>query len=131
MLKTIWRMNVGTIVEAINIRVKLKSGRYLGNIEEYFSQSLSKGDTFIFGGMLLEFYNLEKNTLVVIPKYSGEPKIPSFVGGRLPISETLADEVRKILENEGNWKNFDNEINYWLKRQSNVSGIPKRESLFI
>ena len=131
MLKTIWRMNVGTIVEAINIRVKLKSGRYLGNIEEYFSQSLSKGDTFIFGGMLLEFYNLEKNTLVVIPKYSGEPKIPSFVGGRLPISETLADEVRKILETEGNWKNFDNEINNWLKRQINVSGIPKRESLFI
>lgn len=131
MLKTIWRMNVGTIVEAINVRVKLKSGRYLGNIEEYFSQSLSRGDTFIFGGMLLEFYNLEKNTLVVIPKYSGEPKIPSFVGGRLPISETLADEVRKILETEGNWKNFDNEINYWLKRQINVSGIPKRESLFI
>ena len=131
MLKTIWRMNVGTIVEAINIRVKLKSGRYLGNIEEYFSQSLSKGDTFIFGGMLLEFYNLEKNTLVVIPKYSGEPKIPSFVGGRLPISETLADEVRKILETEGDWKNFDNEINKWLKRQINVSGIPKRESLFI
>jgi len=131
MLKTIWRMNVGTIVEAINIRVKLKSGRYLGNIEEYFSQSLSKGDTFIFGGMLLEFYNLEKNTLVVIPKYSGEPKIPSFVGGRLPISETLADEVRKILETEGNWKNFDNEINNWLKRQIHVSGIPKRESLFI
>ena len=131
MLKTIWRMNVGTIVEAINIRVKLKSGRYLGNIEEYFSQSLSRGDTFIFGGMLLEFYNLEKNTLVVIPKYSGEPKIPSFVGGRLPISETLADEVRKILETEGDWKNFDNEINYWLKRQVNVSGIPKRESLFI
>ena len=131
MLKTIWRMNVGTIVEAINIRVKLKSGRYLGNVEEYFSQSLSRGDTFIFGGMLLEFYNLEKNTLVVIPKYSGEPKIPSFVGGRLPISETLADEVRKILETEGDWKNFDNEINYWLKRQVNVSGIPKRESLFI
>ena len=131
MLKTIWRMNVGTIVEAINIRVKLKSGRYLGNIEEYFSQSLSRGDTFIFGGMLLEFYNLEKNTLVVIPKYSGEPKIPSFVGGRLPISETLADEVRKILETEGDWKNFDNEINKWLKRQINVSGIPKRESLFI
>ena len=131
MLKTIWRMNVGTIVEAINIRVRLKNGRYLGNIEEYFSQSLSRGDTFIFGGMLLEFYNLEKNTLVVIPKYSGEPKIPSFVGGRLPISETLADEVRKILETEGNWKNFDNEINNWLKRQINVSGIPKRESLFI
>ena len=80
---------------------------------------------------MLEFYNLEKNTLVVIPKNSGEPKIPSFVGGRLPISETLADEVRKILETEGNWKNFDNEINYWLKRQINVSGIPKRESLFI
>ena len=39
--------------------------------------------------------------------------------------------MRKILENEGNWKNFDNEINYWLKRQVNVSGIPKRESLFI
>ena len=130
-LKTIWRMNVGTIVEAINIRVKLKGGRYLGNIEEYFSQSLSRGDTFIFGGMLLEFHNLEKNTLVVVPKYSGEAKIPSFVGGRLPISETLADEVRKILENEGNWKNLDNEINYWLKRQLNVSGIPKRESLFI
>ena len=130
-LKTIWRMNVGTIVETVNIKVKLKNGKYLGNIEEYFAQSLLKGDTFIFAGILLEFYNIEKNTLIVQAKKFGEAKIPSFVGGRLPISTALADEVRKIFDDIPFWVKFDTEVRNWLEKQSNVSNIPKRDNLLI
>ena len=130
-LKTIWRMNVGTIVESVNIKVKLKNGKYLGNIEEYFAQSLLKGDTFIFAGMLLEFNNIEKNTLIVKAKKFGEAKIPSFVGGRLPISTALADEVRKIFDDIPFWVKFDTEVRNWLEKQSNVSNIPKRDNLLI
>ncbi len=64
-------------------------------------------------------------------KKFGEAKIPSFVGGRLPISTALADEVRKIFDNVPFWVKFDTEVQNWLEKQSNVSNIPKRDNLLI
>ena len=34
-----WRMNIGTIVETVTMKVKLRGGPVLGEIEEYFVQS--------------------------------------------------------------------------------------------
>ena len=130
-LKTLWRMNVGTIVEAVNIKVKLKGGKLLGNVEEYFAQSLSKGDTFIFSGRMLEFLKLEKNSLIVTPSNKSEPKVPSFIGGRLPISSTLAEEVRIILENKNSWNILGSEACFWLNKQLNDSIIPQKDKLLI
>src|SRR3546814_6302607 len=49
-----YRMNVGTIVEAVTLKVRLKRGRVLGEGEEYFIQGLTPGETFMFAGDLLE-----------------------------------------------------------------------------
>ena len=63
-------MNVGTIVEEPMLKVRLgrvrraapgapaapvRGGRVLGEVEEYFAETLSPGDTFIFAGEVLRF----------------------------------------------------------------------------
>ena len=59
------RMNIGTIVEAPLLKVRLVSGKrrfgpLLGEIEEYFVNLLRPGDTFMFAGRLLRFVRLHE-----------------------------------------------------------------------
>ena len=59
-LATRYRMNVGTIVEAPMLKVRLtrpkkgkrplSGGRIFGEMEEYFLTALAPGDTFVFAG---------------------------------------------------------------------------------
>ena len=63
-----YRLNVGTIVEAPMLRVRLArlkggalkpasmlaAGRVLGEVEEYFIEQLTPGDTFVFAGEVLQ-----------------------------------------------------------------------------
>ena len=73
-------MNVGTIVETDTIKVRLKGGPVLGEIEDYFVQGLSAGDTFIFAGRVLEFAGMKANQALARPGRTGEPKIPAYAG---------------------------------------------------
>ena len=50
-------MNIGTIVEAPMLQVKM-GRRKLGVIEEYFINNLSPGDTFLFAGRIVTFDGL-------------------------------------------------------------------------
>ena len=59
------RMNIGTIVEAPLVKVRLvgkrRFGPVLGEVEEYFVNLLRPGDTFMFAGRLLRFLRLHEN----------------------------------------------------------------------
>ena len=55
-----YRMNVGTIVEAPVMRVRLGRGKVLGEVEEYFVSMLTPGDTFLFAGRLLAFEGIRR-----------------------------------------------------------------------
>ncbi len=55
-----YRMNIGTIVEATTLKVRMGRGKVLGEVEEYFVQGLVPGDTFIFAGRLLRFVGLHR-----------------------------------------------------------------------
>ena len=54
-----FRMNVGTIVELPLIKVKMRRGPMLGEVEESFIQGLVPGDTFVFAGRLLRFEGVQ------------------------------------------------------------------------
>ena len=96
-------MNIGTIVEAVTIKVKLKRGPVLGEVEDYFINTLTPGDTFIFGGRLLCFEGLRETWAEATPAAGGEPMIPAYEGGRLPLTTHLADRVRALLEDSDRW----------------------------
>ena len=74
------------------------AGRRLGQIEEYFIEGLSPGDTFIFAGQMLRFIGVrETDALVVRAAGEENPRIPSYAGGKFPLSTFLAERVRRML----------------------------------
>ena len=93
-----FRMNVGTIVELPLIKVKLRRGPILGEVEESFIQGLVPGDTFVFAGRMLRFEGVKELIAQCSPATGGDPKVPAYGGGRLPLSTFLAERVRGILQ---------------------------------
>ena len=125
-----YKMNVGTIIEAQMLDVKLKNKK-LGKIEEWFIQKLQSGDTFIFGGEILKFNSISMNIVKVEKIKDKKPKIPSYAGGKMPISTKLADRVLDIINDEKEWQNFPKPITQWLKLQKKNSQLPTYNNLLI
>ena len=127
-----YRMNVGTIVEAPTIKIKMKGGRVLGEVEEYFVQALVPGDSFIFAGQLLVFQGL-RETWAEVSRGKGddEPKVPAYMGGRLPLSTHLAERVRAMLERPRDWPDLPPAVAEWLRLQRWRSVLPPADGLLV
>ncbi len=130
------RMNIGVIVEAARLKVmKLnktgKTGRILGEVEESFAQGLTPGDTFIFAGEMLAFMRIRDLTIEARPAAGGEPKIPAYAGGQMPLSTYLADGVRHVLSTPSSWRRLPRDVREWLRLQQEFSIIPPEDSLLI
>jgi ATP-dependent Lhr-like helicase len=125
-----YRLNVGTIVESYMLKVKL-GNRTLGQVEEWFIEGLNEGDTFLFGGRILEYQYLSNNNVIVRTTKDQQPKIPSYAGGRLPLSSELSFQVRSLISKEENWKNLPSQISEWLRLQLKFSNIPGPEELLV
>ena len=130
------RMNTGTIVEYETIPVGLKRGnsphpRPLGMIEEFFIQGLSIGDTFLFAGQLLKFMGVRDDRVITEKAKGSRPKIPSFMGGKLPLSLPLAERVLALLEISNGWKQLPPITREWLCLQKERSELPSRTDLLI
>ena len=133
-----YRMNVGTIVEAPMIKIRLvgrrgkrragsaalAGGRLLGEVEEYFVEQLKVGDTFAFAGEVLCFEGLQNTDAFVTRTSDPEPMIPSYEGGKFPLSTHLADRVRSLLGEPSRWRQLPQAVREWLLRQQDVSSLP-------
>ena len=102
-------MNVGTIVEAPMLRIKISKN--LGQIEEKFILNLSFGDRFIFGGQILKFLNIKDSIVNVTKSKSNVASVPFlYVGGKLQLSSNLANSVRELISNRKKWTYFPKQI---------------------
>jgi ATP-dependent Lhr-like helicase len=126
-----YRLNVGTIVEEPMLRVALRNGRRLGQVEEYFIQGLVPGDTFVFAGEMLRFEGVRETTAVVSRAAGEDPKIPVYAGGRLPLSTQLADRVRALLAEPGRWRSLPDDVREWLELQRRRSVLPEHDGLLV
>lgn len=129
------RQNIGTIVEAGRLKVKRvrrgNQGKIIGEVEEYFASQLVPGDTFIFAGEVLRFEAIRDMQLHARPVKGGEPKIPSYAGGQMPLSTYLADGVRAILADPLQWKKLPGQVQEWLELQQAFSHIPDTQKVLI
>jgi len=126
-----FRMNVGTIVELPLIKVRLRRGPVLGEVEEAFVQGLVPGDTFVFAGRLLRFEGVKELVAQCSPATGGDPKIPAYGGGRLPLSTFLAERVRGILQDPSKHPKLPAEVRQWLDIQRWRSALPNQHSLLV
>ena len=127
------RMNIGTIVEEPLLKVRLagRGGGNLGEVEEYFVNGLTPGDTFMFAGRLLKVLRLHENAVEVAEGGDGEPKVPAYAGGRMPLTTNLADRVRAMLSAPDTWGAFPEPVREWLALQKSVSRLPGRHDLLV
>lgn len=138
-----YRMNVGTIVEAPMLDVRLvrrrpaagaslgRGGRRLGQIEEYFIEQLVPGDTFLFAGKVLRFEGLVETEAVVTSTKDENPAIPSYYGGKFPLSTYLASQVRHMLATPEDWHKLPDQVSEWLRIQQWRSVLPKEGGLLV
>jgi ATP-dependent helicase Lhr and Lhr-like helicase len=92
------RSNIGTIVSDASMQVQFVSGGRLGSVEESFIARLRKGDVFMFAGRLLELVRTQQMTAYVRIAPKGSAALPRWNGGRMPLSNTLADAMLEMLE---------------------------------
>ncbi|GGW83435.1 ligase-associated DNA damage response DEXH box helicase [Alteromonas halophila] len=123
------RQNIGTIVEAGRLKVKRirrgNQGKIIGEVEEYFASQLTPGDSFLFAGEVLVFDAIRDMQLHARPGKGKEPKIPSYVGGQMPLSTFLADGVRDMLAAPQRWQALPAQVQEWLDLQAAFSRIPQ------
>ncbi len=127
------RMNIGTIVEAPLLKVRLvgRRGMALGEVEEYFANMLREGDTFMFAGRLLRFVRIRETTLECAEGGTGLPAVPAYAGTRLPLSTYLAARVRGMLHDPACWHLFPEQVQEWLELQQERSELPGPDNLLV
>ncbi len=139
------RMNVGAIVENQQLSVRLASrpgksetsqalraGRKLGEIEEYFISTLTPGDTFLFAGEILRFIGVQDlNCLVMRAPGEQTPAVPSYNGGKFPLTQFLAARVRRMIHDPDEWKHLPDTVREWFEIQQDRSVIPAEDELLI
>jgi len=141
-----YRLNVGTIVEEPMLKVKLvrgrgrssgstgaiaRGGRMLGQIEEYFIEGLVPGDTFVFGGEVVRYEALMEDEVYVSRSNDANAKVPSYAGGKFPLSTYLAERVRLLLADQRAWKGLPDQVRDWLSLQAAFSRVPGPRELIV
>ena len=137
-----YRMNVGTIVEADMLKVRLvrsrasgaivpRGGRLLGEIEEYFIETLTPGDTFVFAGEILKYEAIVEDEVYVSRSNASDPKVPAYEGGKFPLSTYLAARVRAILADSRAWRALPDQVREWLEIQRWRSLLPPAGDLLV
>jgi ATP-dependent Lhr-like helicase len=89
------RLHIGTIVSDSMMKVKMLNGGFVGVIEEYFISRLQPGDVFTLAGRNLEFIMIKDMTALVRRSNAKKSIVPSWQGGRMPLSANLGLMLRK------------------------------------
>jgi ATP-dependent Lhr-like helicase len=136
-----YRLNVGTIVEADMLKVRLvrsraskvisRGGRLLGEVEEYFIETMVPGDTFVFAGEILKYETLVEDEVYVSRSAAEDPKVPAYEGGKFPLSTYLAARVRGIVAHPQEWRELPAQVREWLEIQEWRSQMPGQYELLV
>jgi ATP-dependent Lhr-like helicase len=130
------RLHIGTIVSDSMMKVKFITGGYIGVIEEYFISRLEPGDVFTLAGRNLEFVMIKDMTALVRRSNSKKSIVPSWNGGRMPLSANLGKKLRETLNKSGVGSQEPGAIELEILKplfelQQQLSHVPKENELLI
>ena len=130
------RMSIGTIVSDASIQLKFWSkgggGKQLGSVEEGFIARLKPGDGLLFAGRLLELVRVENMTAYVKRSTAKKAAVPRWNGGRMPLSNELAQAVVARFSAAAQGEFIGPEMRALrplLEVQQRWSGLPTSETL--
>lgn len=141
-----YRLNVGTIVESPTLKVRLvgrkgaprpgkgkplMGGRVLGEIDEWFAGELKPGDAFVFGGEVVRLEGTRETEVFVSRATANDPIVPSYPGGRFPLSTHLAARVRAMLADPSAWPRLPPAVAEWLDLQRHRSIVPGADEILV
>jgi ATP-dependent Lhr-like helicase len=110
------RLHIGTIVSESMMKVKFMSGGYIGVIEEWFISRREPGDVFTLAGRNLEFVMVKDMTAYVRKSNKKKSIVPSWQGGRMPLSANLGKKLRETFDRKS-----------YMRKQSGLSGTAEPE----
>lgn len=128
------RLQVGTIVGDATMQVKYLSGGKIGSMEEGFIARLREGDCFVFAGRVLEYVRTQDMTAYVRKATKSRGIVPSWGGGKMPLSTELADAVLELLAGAAQGDFFEPEMQAaqpMLQTQEKLSRLPTPQTLLI
>lgn len=128
------RLHIGAIVSDAMLKVKFITGGYVGVVEEYFLSRLSPGDAFSLGGHNLEFIMIKDMTALVRKSHAKKTIVPSWNGGRIPLSANLGKMLRKKFQEAIAGHATDPELialQPLFALQAHLSHIPSAKELLI
>lgn len=127
------RMHIGTIVSEAMMKVKFVSGGFIGVIEEWFITRLTPGEVFTLAGRNLELVTIKDMTALVRKSNAKKSIVPSWQGGRMPLSANLGKKLREKF-NEVEQGGSDIELRVLkplFALQELLSHVPKANELLI
>jgi len=128
------RLSIGTIVGDNLLYVKYVSGKYLGTIEEYFISRLNTADVFWFAGQSLELVRIKEMEVHVRKSKKKSGKVPSWQGGRMPLSSQLSEMIRFKIDEAARGEETDDEIRFLrplMNLQRERSHLPTKDEFLI
>jgi ATP-dependent helicase Lhr and Lhr-like helicase len=128
------RMSIGTIVSDAAMQVKFMTGQRIGTIEESFIARLKKGDAFTFAGRVLELIRVQDMTAYVKRAEKNKGTVPSWQGGKMPLSTEMADAVLELLAQADQGDFFEPELQAaqpMLATQKRLSHLPTPKTLLV
>ena len=129
------RLHIGTIVSEPMMKVQLLHGGFIGVIEEWFISRLTPGEVFSLAGRKLEYVSSKDMTAYVRRSTAKKSIVPSWQGGRMPLSANLGKKLRETLNLAGHSKSGrDAELTILqplFELQQQLSHLPKANELLI
>ena len=125
------RMNIGTIQDTDTLKVRLKGNfKPLGEIEEGFAATLTAGDTFLIGGVIVRYEGLRELTVQVTRRADKPPKIATFMGTKFATSTQLSARVLDMFRQDS-WPALPDHTADWLTLQTEVSKLPEADRILV
>ncbi|MBO9562976.1 MAG: ligase-associated DNA damage response DEXH box helicase [Niastella sp.] len=131
------RLHIGTIVSESMMKVKFISGGFIGVIEEWFVSRLQPGEVFTLAGRNLELVMIKDMTALVRKSNATKSIVPSWQGGRMPLSANLGKKLREkfneaIVNDPREDRDIELEVLQPLFRlQQSLSHVPQANELLI
>ncbi len=128
------KLSIGTIVGDSSITLKYMGGRKVGTVEEWFIAQIKPGEAFWFAGRPLELIRIKDMTAFVKKSKKKNTRIPSWMGGRMPLSSMLAKLLKRKMYNYADGVIDEMELDVLsplFEKQREVSSLPRNDQFLV